>query len=160
MRHLTNSQNMHYGKSGVVGGKQRGSRGGARRTGRRGDLAGGSIRGRQEVTNEVRGLANIVALSILSRVPDAEDADHAGHLVHPVDDDVGWHGGQLAGVGHPAGPALGGQGGQAVDRGGQGTGNPHRHGLVALSKPGRDMTPVVARRRRPGNPHAASDAAI
>ena len=58
------SQSINYGKQREVSGKQRGSPGGAAAAGRRGDLAGGSIRGWPETRRRARGLAEIVASSV------------------------------------------------------------------------------------------------
>ena len=55
------TQSRHYGKAGAVARKYLGSLQGPRRAGRRGDLAGGSIRGCPEARRQVRGLAGVVA---------------------------------------------------------------------------------------------------
>ena len=62
------------------------------------DLAESSIQLRPEVPGGARGLAGIVALSVLSRMPNAKDLDYLSVVVHLVNHDVGWHGGQLAPV--------------------------------------------------------------
>lgn len=149
----------NYGKRGGVEGKQRGSPGGPPQPAPCRDLPEGSIRPCRRTAKRPRAFAGIIALTVLGGVPHPQDANHPGRLVHLVNDDVGWHGGQLAGAGRPAGPALRRRDDQAVGRGDQGPGDPHRRSLVALGKPGCDAALVVARRSPPGNPQAAGDTA-
>ena len=87
-------------------------------------------------------------LTILSDVPDPQDADHVRRLVHAIDNDVGRCGGQLARVGCPAGPAPLEAGGEAVGRCEQSSRDPDRGGRVALSQPGGDAAASRAAARQ------------